>query len=75
MDYKPGNSDKCPIKLTLSRNFKQEENLNISYPNLTHPYLFDSLTITKRSPIGAIYRCERYYSMTKNIIKDNLAFQ
>ncbi len=51
MDCKPGNSDKCPMKLALSRNFKQEENLNTSYIN---PYLTDtslSIATVTKSPL------------------------
>jgi hypothetical protein len=74
MDCKPGNSAKCPMKLALSRNFKQEESLNTSSINLTHNTYVDSLAIATKSPLGAIYRCERYIPQTKNSIKGGQAF-
>jgi len=64
------------MKLALSRNFKQEENLNISYinPNLTETSL-SIATVTKKAPFGTIYRYERNIPFTKNSIEGSQAFQ
>jgi hypothetical protein len=63
------------MKLALSRNFKQEENLNISYinPNLTETSL--SIATATKSPSGTIYRYERNIPFTKNSIEGSQAFQ
>jgi hypothetical protein len=63
------------MKLALSRNFKQEENLNISYinPNLTETSL--SIATVTKSPSGTIYRYERYIPLTKNSIEGSQAFR